>query len=60
MAFIHYADVFIQGYRPVVIARKGLGLHNLLEMADKRGKGIIYVEENCYGPYGPMAEQPGW
>lgn len=54
------ADVFIQGYRPGVIDRKGFGLHSLLEMAGKRGKGIVYVEENCYGPDGPMAERPGW
>ncbi|CAH0055568.1 unnamed protein product [Clonostachys solani] len=54
------ADVFIQGYRPGVIARKGLGLGDLLNIAGKRGKGIVYVEENCYGPDGPMAERPGW
>lgn len=53
-------DVFIQGYRPGVIARKGLSLHDLVEMAGKRGKGIVYVEENCYGPDGTMAERPGW
>ncbi|KAF4345811.1 acyl transferase carnitine dehydratase [Fusarium beomiforme] len=60
LELIQDADVFVQGYRPGVIARKGLGLHNLLEMAGKRGKGIVYVEENCYGPDGPMAERPGW
>lgn len=54
------ADVFIQGYRPGVIAKNGLGRDNLLELAGKRGKGIVYVEENCYGPDGPMAERPGW
>ncbi|KAH7219705.1 CoA-transferase family III domain-containing protein [Fusarium oxysporum] len=54
------ADVFIQGYRPGVIAQKGLSLDNLLEIAGKRGKGIVYVEENCYGPDGPMAQRPGW
>ncbi|CAH0025693.1 unnamed protein product [Clonostachys rhizophaga] len=54
------ADVFIQGYRPGVIARKGLSLDDLLGIAGKRGKGIVYVEENCYGPDGPMAERPGW
>ncbi|KXJ96482.1 CoA-transferase family III domain-containing protein [Microdochium bolleyi] len=59
-ALIADADVFVQGYRPGVIARKGLGLNNLLEMAGKRGKGIVYVEEDCYGPDGPMAERPGW
>ncbi|VTO88680.1 unnamed protein product [Fusarium graminearum] len=60
MELIEDADVFVQGYRPGVIARKGLSLNNLLEMAAKRGKGIVYVEENCYGPDGPMAERPGW
>ncbi|KAM0417452.1 hypothetical protein ACHAPT_012514 [Fusarium lateritium] len=60
LGLIADADVFIQGYRPGVIAQKGLSLDNLLEMAGKRGKGIVYVEENCYGPDGPMAERPGW
>ncbi|RGP81368.1 hypothetical protein FLONG3_512 [Fusarium longipes] len=60
LQLIDDADVFVQGYRPGVISRKGLSLDNLLEMAGKRGKGIIYVEENCYGPDGPMAERPGW
>ncbi|KAH8172879.1 coA-transferase family III domain-containing protein [Sarocladium implicatum] len=59
-ALIQDADIFVQGYRPGVISRKGLSLNNLLEMAGKRGKGIVYVEENCYGPDGPMAERPGW
>lgn len=60
MKLVGDTDVFIQGYRPGVIARKGLSLHDLLDMAGKRGKGIVYVEENCYGPDGPMAERPGW
>lgn len=59
-SLVQDADVFIQGYRPGVIARKGLGLHDLLEMAGARKKGIVYVEENCYGPDGPMTERPGW
>lgn len=44
LKLIQGADVFVQGYRPGLIARKGLGLNNLLEMAGKRGKGILYVE----------------
>nr|RBQ87620.1 hypothetical protein FVER53263_00021 [Fusarium verticillioides] len=59
-ALVADADVFVQGYRPGVIANKGLSLENLLEIAGKRGKGMVYVEENCYGPNGPMAERPGW
>jgi hypothetical protein len=59
-SLIQDADIFVQGYRPGVISRKGMGLHDLVEMAGKRGKGIVYVEENCYGPDGPMQERPGW
>ncbi|KAF0322546.1 hypothetical protein GQ607_010209 [Colletotrichum asianum] len=57
---IQDADIFVQGYRSGSLARRGMGLHDLLEMAGKRGKGIVYVEENCYGPDGPMHERPGW
>lgn len=54
------ADVFIQGFRYGSLGRKGLGLKDMLEMAAERNKGIIYVDENCYGPDGPFAERPGW
>ncbi|KAL4929867.1 CoA-transferase family III domain-containing protein [Aspergillus undulatus] len=57
---IQDADVFVQGFRPNAIARKGFGPNDLLEMAGNRGKGIVYVEENCYGPDGPYHERPGW
>ncbi|KIW04924.1 uncharacterized protein PV09_04093 [Verruconis gallopava] len=57
---IEEADVFIQGYRPGALEKKGLGLHDVLEMASRRGKGIVYVEENCYGPKGPFQDRPGW
>lgn len=57
---IEDADVFIQGFRPGSVARKGLSLDTLLEKAGKRGKGIVYVEENAYGPVGPFHERPGW
>jgi len=26
----------------------------------KKKKGIVYVDENCYGPDGPFPERPGW
>ncbi|OOQ89765.1 hypothetical protein PEBR_06483 [Penicillium brasilianum] len=54
------ADVFIQGYRYGSLERKGLGLRNMLSRAAERNKGIIYIDENCYGPDGPFAERPGW
>lgn len=54
------ADVILQGYRLRSLERRGFGLNAALEMANKRGKGIIYADENCYGPDGPYAERPGW
>ncbi|KAL4981635.1 CoA-transferase family III domain-containing protein [Aspergillus falconensis] len=54
------ADVFVQGFRPSAIARKGFGVNDLLKIAGNRVKGIVYVEENCYGPDGPYRERPGW
>ncbi len=57
---IEEADVIIQGYRLRSLERRGFGLDAVLEMASKRGKGIIYLDENCYGPDGYYAERPGW
>ncbi|KAI5240008.1 hypothetical protein E4T43_06386 [Aureobasidium subglaciale] len=54
------ADVILQGYRLGSLERRGFGLGAALEMANKRGKGIVYVDENCYGPDGYYAERPGW
>lgn len=59
-ALIADADVFIQGFRLGKMKKFGLGLEELLEMAGKRGKGIVYVSENCYGPDGYYKERPGW
>ncbi|KAK3202468.1 hypothetical protein GRF29_161g1290338 [Pseudopithomyces chartarum] len=54
------ADVFIQGFRFGKMKKFGLGLEEMLEMAGKRGKGIVYVSENCYGREGYYRERPGW
>ncbi|KAF5705084.1 transferase family III [Fusarium mundagurra] len=54
------ADVILQGYRLRSFERRGFGLKAALDLANKRGKGIIYVDENCYGPDGYYAERPGW
>ncbi|KAJ5739869.1 CoA-transferase family III [Penicillium manginii] len=53
-------DIFIQGFRMESLKNRGLGLHDLLELAAKRNKGIIYVDENAYGPDGPFHARPGW
>lgn len=53
-------DVFVQGFRINKMPKFGLGLNDLLAMAGARGKGIVYVSENCFGPDGYYAERPGW
>ncbi|KAM0349566.1 hypothetical protein HYE67_005308 [Fusarium culmorum] len=54
------ADVFIQGFRMNKMPKYGLGLNDILKMAGERGRGIVHVSENCYGPDGYYAERPGW
>lgn len=54
------ADVFINGFRINKLPKWGLGLNDLLQIAGQRGRGIVYVNENCYGPDGYYAERPGW
>ena len=60
MQLFEQADVILQGYRLRSFERRGFGLKAALDLANKRGKGIIYVDENCYGPDGYYAERPGW
>ncbi|KAG7409666.1 hypothetical protein LZL87_013029 [Fusarium oxysporum] len=59
-SLIAEADVFIQGFRMNKMPKFGLGLNNILKMAGERGRGIVHVSENCYGPDGYYAERPGW
>lgn len=54
------ADVIIQGYRLGSLARRGFGFDAAQKMAERRGRGIVYVDENCYGPDGYYSERPGW
>ncbi|KAL2755430.1 hypothetical protein ACRALDRAFT_1076935 [Sodiomyces alcalophilus JCM 7366] len=59
-ALLADADVVLDGYRPGAIEKLGYGPEALAEMAKKRGKGIVYVNENCFGYEGPWADRPGW
>ncbi|ORY59207.1 CoA-transferase family III domain-containing protein [Pseudomassariella vexata] len=59
-SLVREADVFIQGFRINKMPKHGLGLHDLLKLAGERGRGYVYVSENCYGPDGYYAERPGW
>lgn len=54
------ADVIVQAFRLHSPERKGFGLYDLVEVAKRRNKGIVYVDLNCYGPDGYYAERPGF
>jgi crotonobetainyl-CoA:carnitine CoA-transferase CaiB-like acyl-CoA transferase len=54
------ADVIIQGYRLRSLERHGFGQPLALALADARQRGVVYLDENCFGPDGYYAERPGW
>jgi hypothetical protein len=54
------ADVVVDGYRPEAIAKLGYGPQQLAELASKRGKGFVYVNENCFGYEGEWSNRAGW
>ncbi|PHH76240.1 hypothetical protein CDD80_1689 [Ophiocordyceps camponoti-rufipedis] len=54
------ADVIIQGFRPGSLGRRGFGLENVINMANNRGKGIVYLDLSTYGPDGYYHERPGF
>lgn len=54
------ADVVIQAFRYRSMERKGFGLDYALELAQRRNKGIVYLDLNTYGPDGYYAERPGF
>ena len=55
------ADVVINGYRPQVLDKWGAGYEDVFEMGKARGRGYIYVRENCFGwTDGPWSHRAGW
>lgn len=54
------ADVILDGYRPGALEKLGYGPQAMVEIARRRGKGIVYVSENCFGQDGEWASRPGW
>jgi hypothetical protein len=54
------ADVVVEGYRPGVLDKWGLGREGVMDICKDRGRGVIYVRENCYGWNGPWAYRSGW
>lgn len=53
-------DVVLDGYRPGALERLGYGPAQLVQLVKGRGKGIVYVAEDCFGDKGDMAGRPGW
>ncbi|MBE3045130.1 CoA transferase, partial [Candidatus Bathyarchaeota archaeon] len=45
---------------PGAIEGLGYGEGKMRELADRRGKGFVYVNENCFGYEGEWAGRPGW
>ncbi|KAM0560034.1 hypothetical protein ACHAPJ_003993 [Fusarium lateritium] len=54
------ADVVVDGYRPGALEKLGYGATALTRLAKERGKGFVYVNENCFGYEGEWAGRPGW
>ena len=54
------ADVVLDGYRPGSLERLGYGRETLKTLALRRGKGIVYVAEDCFGHVGEWKGRPGW
>lgn len=49
------ADVFVEGFRPGVVERLGVGF----DVVRSRAPGITYLSLNSYGGSGPLAHVPG-
>lgn len=54
------ADVVINGYRPYVLDKYGASYDEIFQMGKERGRGFIYVRENCFGWLGPWTHRSGW
>jgi crotonobetainyl-CoA:carnitine CoA-transferase CaiB-like acyl-CoA transferase len=53
-------DIIIDGYRPGALEKLGYSADAMARIAQSRGKGIVYVNENCFGYVGEWADRPGW
>jgi hypothetical protein len=53
-------DIVLDGYRPGALDKLGYSARVLAKFAEKRGKGVIYVNEDCFGYTGEWANRPGW
>ncbi|KAK4500670.1 hypothetical protein PRZ48_008859 [Zasmidium cellare] len=54
------ADVIVSSYRPGTFEKFGLGREWAHELARRRGKGLVYCRENCYGWNGEWSHRAGY
>jgi crotonobetainyl-CoA:carnitine CoA-transferase CaiB-like acyl-CoA transferase len=54
------ADVILDGYRPGSLEKLGYGPQQIVKLVKGRGKGIVYVSEDCFGYEGEWAGRAGW
>jgi crotonobetainyl-CoA:carnitine CoA-transferase CaiB-like acyl-CoA transferase len=59
-ALLQDVDIVVDGYRPGAFDKLGYGPQALAEIGKARGKGIVYVNENCFGYEGEWANRAGW
>ncbi|GJD04475.1 CoA-transferase family III [Colletotrichum higginsianum] len=59
-ALLAEADVVLDGYRPGALQKLGYGAAALAKLAEERGRGFVYVSENCFGYQGEWRQRPGW
>lgn len=59
-ALMREADVVVNGYRPGVLEKYGLGFEQVQKIGEERKRGFVYVRENCFGWDGPMKHRSGW
>jgi len=57
---VRTTDVVLDGYRPGSLEKLGYGPKQIVELVKGRGKGIVYVCEDCFGYEGEWAGRPGW
>lgn len=49
------ADVVVTAYRPGVMKKYGFGVEDIISLCSDRERGIIVVQENCYGWKGQVS-----
>ncbi|ANB13112.1 hypothetical protein AWJ20_1393 [Sugiyamaella lignohabitans] len=59
-ALIADADIILDGYRTNALKKLGYGPDDFAKRGRDRGKGYIYVSENCFGFKGEWSYRPGW